>query len=225
MELIDTTAFVTNVSTPTLTRGQGIQTYATNRMYKSARVWLKKYLQNVQRRQEMHQNHVHVWNDKKKCKMPLTHCQCSDDSSKCKAGFPRTTWLIDKPVLLCKGFLKKRSMPYSGKKNMVGALHGPMNEENLNGCMSPILAGCPGLNFNNDIQIPYRFPIIEEVHGESVCTNACWHDMDETETVLAAQTQQNAQAGYAADYQNKRSAQSFNEVKEAKRGHHALAEK
>ena len=118
--------------------------------------------------------------------MPLTHCQCSDDSSKCKAGFPRTTCLIDKSVVLCKGFLKKRSMPYSGKKNMVGSVHGPMNEENLNGCMSPILAGCPGLNFNNDIQIPYRFPIIEEIHDTSICTEKCWQDMNEEEMILAA---------------------------------------
>ena len=108
---------------------------------------------------------------------------------------------------------------------MVGSLHGPMNEENLNGCMSPILVGCPGLNFNNDIQIPYRFPIIEEIHDASICTDRCWQEMNEEEMMLAAQTQQNAQAGYAADYQNKRSAQSFNEVKEAKKGHHALAEK
>ena len=35
--------------------------------------------------------------------------------------------------------------------------------------------------------------------------------------ILALQSQQNAQAGYAADYQNKRSAQSFNEVREAKK--------
>ena len=91
--------------------------------------------------------------------------------------------------------------------------------------MAPILAGCPGLNFNNDIQIPYRFPIVEEVHDGSVCTEKCWQEGDEVEQTLAAQTQQNAQAGYAADYQNKRSAQSFNEVKEAKRGHHALADK
>ena len=108
---------------------------------------------------------------------------------------------------------------------MIGSLHGPMNEENLNGCMAPILAGCPGLNFNNDIQIPYRFPIVEEVHDGSVCTEKCWQEGDEVEQTLAAQTQQNAQAGYAADYQNKRSAQSFNEVKEAKRGPHALADK
>eukprot|EP00973_Karenia_brevis_P072459 10065509-Karenia_brevis.AAC.1 len=41
--------------------------------------------------------------------------------------------------------------------------------------------------------------------------------------ILTAQSCQNAQAGYAADYQCKRCAQSFNEVKEFKKGHHALA--
>ena len=116
-------------------------------------------------------------------------------------------------------------MPYTGKKNLVGSLHGPMNDENLNGCMRPLLAGCPGFNFNNDMQIPYRFPIIQELHDSTLCSEACWDTTDETEMILAAQTQQNAQAGYAADYQCKRSAQSFNEVKEAKKGHHAMAEK
>eukprot|EP00973_Karenia_brevis_P096048 12430375-Karenia_brevis.AAC.2 len=42
--------------------------------------------------------------------------------------------------------------------------------------------------------------------------------------ILTAQSLQNAQAGYAADYQCKRCAQCFNEVKEIKKGHHALAE-
>ena len=58
-----------------------------------------------------------------------------------------------------------------------------------------------------------------------LCSQACWENSDETEMILAAQTQQNAQAGYAADYQCKRSAQSFNEVREAKKGHPAMAEK
>ena len=114
-------------------------------------------------------------------------------------------------------------MPYTGKKNMVGSIHGPMNDPNLNGCMPSVLAGCPGMNFNNDVQIPYRFPIIEDLHDSSLCSERCWENVDETEMILAAQTQQNAQAGYAADYQCKRSAQSFNEVKEAKKGHHAMA--
>ena len=92
---------------------------------------------------------------KEKCKMPLTHCQCPDDPTKCKACFPRTAWKVNKTLLLCKGFLKERKMPYTGKKNLIGSVHGPTNEENLNGCIPTILAGCPGLNFNNDIQIPY----------------------------------------------------------------------
>ena len=116
-------------------------------------------------------------------------------------------------------------MPYTGKKNLVGSLHGPMNDESLNGCMAPLLAGCPGFNFNNDVPIPYRFPIIKELHDSTLCSDSCWENTDETEMILAAQTQQNAQAGYAADYQCERSAQSFNEVKEAKKGHHAMAEK
>ena len=88
----------------------------------------------------------------------------------------------------------------------------------------PLLAGCLGLNFNNDVQIPYRFPITQETHRDDVCCEECWKHMDTDEMILAAQTQQNAQAGYAADYQCKRCAQSFNEVKEFKKGHHALAE-
>ena len=38
---------------------------------------------------------------------------------------------------------------------MIGSLHGPMDEENLNGCMAPLLAGCPGLNFNNDMLMDF----------------------------------------------------------------------
>ena len=66
---------------------------------------------------------------------------------------------------------------------------------------------------------------MESLHATDLCEEECWKETDETEMVLALQTQQNAQAGYAADYQNKRSAQSFNEVREAKKGHHAMAEK
>ena len=115
-------------------------------------------------------------------------------------------------------------MPWKGKKNLQGSLHGPMNEENLNGCLPIMLAGCPGTNFNNDVQIPYRFPIDERTHASDLCCQLCWQELDENEIILCAQMQQNAQAGYAADYQCKRCASSFNEVKEMKKGHHALAD-
>ena len=146
-------------------------------------------------------------------------------SHEMQSRFPRTTWKVSKIVLLCKGFLKKRKMPHTGKKNLVGSVHGPLNDESLNGFVPALLAGCPSLNFNNDIQIPYRFPILESLHASGLCEQECWNETDETEQVLAVQTQQNAQAGYACDYQNRRSAQSVNEVKEAKKVHHAMAEK
>lgn len=91
-------------------------------------------------------------------------------------------WFVDKTVVLCKGFLKNHGMACSGgKKGMTSGLHGRMNEENLNGCMAQILVGCSGLNFNNDIQIPYRFPIIEEIHDASVCTEKCQPETDGVE--------------------------------------------
>ena len=115
--------------------------------------------------------------------MQLTHCQCPDDPTKCKGCFPRAAWKVNKTLLLYKGFLKERKMPHTGKKNLTGAVHGPMNEENLNGCIPSILAGCPGLNFNNDIQMPYRFPILDSLHASDLCKEKCWNGIDETEMI------------------------------------------
>ena len=107
----------------------------------------------------------------------------------------------------------------------IGSVHGPMNKDNLSGCIPTILAGCPGLNFEDDIQILYRFPILPSLHAFDLCNEEFWKETDETGMVLALQTQENAQAGYVADLQNKRSAQSFNDIQEAKTSHHALADK
>ena len=156
--------------------------------------------------------------------MPLAHCRSPENPEKCKAYYPRKTWLIEEAVVCCEGFLRDRGMPWTGKKNLQGSLHGPMNEENQNGCLPAMLAGCPGTNFNNDVQLPYRFPITEDTHAKAFCIRCCWEKVDDAEMIRAAQTQQNAQAGYAADYQCKRCASSFNEVKEIKKGHHALAD-
>ena len=108
---------------------------------------------------------------------------------------------------------------------MIGIMHGPMNEPNLNGTLPVMLCGGVGLNFNSDLQIPYRFPITKATHASDICDNACWEVECDMDVVLAAQRAQNAAAGYAADYQCKRSASSFNKCKEFKKGHHALAER
>ena len=116
-------------------------------------------------------------------------------------------------------------MPRSGKRNMQGTLHGPMNEPNLNGTLPALLCGAPGLNFNSDVQLPYRFPITESTHATEVCCELCWEATSDLEVIKAAQKAQNAAAGYAVDYQCKNCASAYNEVKELKKGHHALAEK
>ena len=114
---------------------------------------------HAQRVQEMKQHHVHTLNDKGE-RVPLTHCKRPDNPKLCKAGFPRTARLIEKPVILCPGLLRKMDMPSSGRRNMIGALHGPINDEWLNGSHPAFLAAPNGGSCNSDVQLPYRFPSV-----------------------------------------------------------------
>ena len=76
--------------------------------------------------------------------------------------------------------------------------------------------------FNSDVQLPYRFPIIAETHD---CEDNCVGSVDEHVIIQACQASQDAQAGYACDYCNKRQPMAFNEVKECCKGHDNLSEK
>eukprot|EP00959_Pyramimonas_sp_CCMP1952_P143369 3001490-Pyramimonas_sp.AAC.1 len=87
-----------------------------------------------------------------------------------------------------------------------------------------MLSGAVGLNFNSDVQIPHRFPVIEATRDSCVCEDLCWETDRPIDVVLAAQRAQNVAAGCAADYQRKRCAPSFNEVRKIKKGHHAQAD-
>ena len=170
----------------------------------------------------MKQHHVHTLNSEGN-RVPLTHCKRLDNPKLCKAGFPRTDRLIDKPVVLCQGLLHRMKMPSGGRRNMTGALHGPVNDEWLNGSHPALLAAPNGGSCNSDVQLPYRFPICSETHDSTVCDGTCVDDANEDVIVAAAQISQDAQAGYACDYQNKRGPRAWNEIKECRKGHHKLA--
>ena len=150
--------------------------------------------------------------------MPLAHCRPPDDPSTCKSDFPRKAWLINKAVLLCHGLLEQMKMACTGRRSKLGSLHGPMNQENLNGTSSAMLAAqaC-----NSDVQLPYRLPICQETHSTE-CQKKCWELCDEKTIVEAVQCSQDAQAGYACDYCSKRQPMAFNEVKECCKGHSDL---
>ena len=178
-------------------------------MVAEGRDWLKEYIgKHVQRLQELKDNHVHT-KTQTGGRVPLTHCRRADNPKLCKADFPRTLWLIRQPVVLCHGLLRKMNLPICGKRNKLGSLHGPMNEENLNGT-HPALLAAEG-SFNSDVQLPYRLPVCDATtHAPAdLCDCDCPAQHDENEVIEATQIAQDAQAGYACDYSNKRSAKTF----------------
>ena len=116
----------------------------------SPAAYFEKYLpEHVEDIAQLKQHHVHVLNNQGE-RVPLSHCRRADKPKKCKADFPRN-WLVDRPVVLCPGLMRRWEMPLGGRRNRLGCLHGLRNEENINGT-HPALAAC--LQTNSDVQIP-----------------------------------------------------------------------
>jgi len=111
-------------------------------------------------------------------------------------------------------------LPSTGRRNLVGSLFGPRNDEYLNGSHPALLAAQGN---NSDVQLPFRFPITAETHSEA-CKCTCVDDVTESKIIESAQVAQDAQAGYACDYCNKRQPMALNEVKECCKGHQDLTE-
>ena len=69
------------------------------------------------------------------------------------------------------------------------------------------------LQTNDDVQLPFRFASTAAIHNTGECDRWC-AEMKTTRTVCEnLESSQGAQVGYACDYQNKRAARSYNEVK------------
>ena len=87
----------------------------------------------------------------------------------------------------------------SGRRSMAGAMHGPVNDPNVNGSHPALLAAPAGGATNSDVQLPYRLPICEATHAEgSLCDEDCVATANLETIVEDAQKAQDAQAGYAA---------------------------
>jgi len=189
---------------------------------KEGRKWRKDYVDtDVQRLQERRQHHVHIYSEQTKQREPLPACRRKDDPNKCKSGYPHTLWLIDRCVILCQGLLEKMGLPSSGRRTKLGSLFGPMGHEYLNGTHPAMLAA---QRCNSDVQLPYRFPITPQTHDAS-CGRSCSEAQSKQKIIEAAQVAQDAQAGYACDYCNKRQPLAFNEIRECCKGHQDLNQK
>ena len=148
--------------------------------------------------------------------MPLTHCQRKDNRKLCKAGFPKVATPDEhRAVLLCKALCEELNLPSTGRRNQLGSMYGPRVDAYLN-------AGHPAMlavqECNDDVKLPWRFPITTETHSPA-CKCACYAETDNSKLIEACQVAQDAQAGYACDYSNKRQPMAFIEGKEWCKGH------
>ena len=105
-------------------------------------------------------------------------------------------------------------MATQGRKNRIGALHGPYGNEWLNCCHPAMLASLRGANVN--VQVPYRLPFDCQRCGSDLSA------AQRREIVRAAQRAQDAQTGYCADYCAKSQPMAFHEIKEMQKGQQRL---
>lgn len=123
---------------------------------------VEKHLHDdVEQLQMMKQHHVHLRNLENNQREPLSSCRAKDNPRMCKSHFPRNKWLVDRPIILCRGCLKQMGLHASGKKCQLGAMHGPFLHPMFNATHSAMLAA---QRCKSDVQLPYRFPITKDIH-------------------------------------------------------------
>ena len=169
--------------------------------------WQHEYLEeDVVKLQYLKQHHYHPKCDETGQRVPLRGCQKNDKKGICKSNFPRDEWLCTEPKVLCPCELQKHGFAMKGRKNRLGALHGPYGHPYLNPCHPAILASMRG--GNKDVQVPYRLPYACAKCGTTV------RQADRRAIALAAQRAQDAQTGYCSDYCSKNQPMGFHEIKE-----------
>ena len=180
-----------------------------------AEQWGQDYLEHdVVKLQYLKQHHYHPLNVETGERMPLRGCQKKENMGVCKSDFPRDQWLADRAKVLCPCQLQSHGFSLTGRKNRLGALHGPYGHPYLNPCHPALLAGMRG--GNNDVQVPYRLPYACATCGDSLSGK------EKQLIALAAQRAQDAQTGYCSDYCSKNQPMGFHEIKEFQKGHIAL---
>ena len=169
--------------------------------------WTQRYLQlDVLALQLRKQHHVHKRDSVTGDMKPLTGCRRKDKPALCKADFPRTTWITQSAHVLCPCTLTAFGMPQSGRKNRIGAMHGPYGHVWLNMTHPALLAG---FRCNSDVQLPYRLPILCATCRAKLPTRQL-----RKQALLAAQRAQDAQTGYACDYCAKNQPMAYKEIQE-----------
>ena len=114
-------------------------------MIAEGREWIKKRLHKVVEQIQMKQHHVHLFNIETNTRQPLAACRHTDNADHCKAYFPQSKWLVTEPATLCAGLLRQIGLRSTGKRCMLGSLHGPMKHYSIydtHPCSAPMQLKC-----------------------------------------------------------------------------------
>ena len=187
-------------------------------------LWKQCYYRDLNHIICLRQEHIHPINRRTGERCPLTACRRKDKPSECKHGFPQDLLIHDAPLLLCPGLAAERGLQCKGKRNCIGQLLPSRNSGTINATI-PAMAIATG--DNNDIKIPYRFPVTQTSH-EKLCTaSSCRPCLEESggldSMIRAVENSQAAQVGYHCDYCNKRQPIGVAEAKEWEKGHQRLS--
>ena len=180
-----------------------------------ATLWAQKFLaEDVVKLQYLKQHHYHPVNQTTGERVPLGGCQKKDRPGICKSHYPRDAWLRDDATVLCPCQLSRHGFEKQGRKNRLGALHGPYGHPYINSCHPALLAAVRGGNC--DVQVPYRLPYACQSCQGTLSADA------RRDIVAAVQRAQDAQTGYCSDYCSKNQPMGFHKIKEFQKGHLSL---
>ena len=113
------------------------------------------------------QHHMHIWDPKHQCHVPLPGCRKKDAPNKCKHGFPKP--LCDVARVVCRGNARKFRQSTAGRRNALGCVLNPRDNQWLSGTMHAFSVMCLG---NSHTGVNYRVPLLPETH-DPACDQDC----------------------------------------------------
>ena len=156
-------AFVATDTTPS----PWLPQVATENLQTEAIRYRQLYQTAVQVKLSHQQHHMHTWDAKHKCHVPLPACQKKDAPNKCKHGFPKS--ICDVARVVCRGNARKFRQSTAGRRNALGCVLNPRDNQWLSGTMHAFTLMFMG---NSHTGINFRVPLLPETH-DPACDRNC----------------------------------------------------
>jgi len=143
-----------------------------NMLHADAHVYEQRFARALQENLKCAQHHIHPQKNASEERTIPNACLSSKSGKECKAGFPQDKRVnLEQPVLLCKGLAKKKGLPFTGRRSVLGQILGRRNSPWLDGTAPGMAIALSGSN--TDVKINDLLPITPVTHESSACTRNC----------------------------------------------------